>query len=53
LEKEGISLCDIAKMSFEGNDLIGMDQRRKLREFLNSLGERLCVRVIGRLLDGL
>jgi hypothetical protein len=53
LEKKGVALSDIAEMGLQSNDLIGMHQRRKVGEFLDCFGERLRVRVVGRLFDGL
>jgi hypothetical protein len=53
LEKEGVTLRNIAKMSLKSNDLMWVHQRRKFGKFLDCFSDRLWVGVIWRLLDGL
>ncbi|KAI6764845.1 hypothetical protein HG531_012732 [Fusarium graminearum] len=53
LEEKSVALCDIAEVSLQSNDFIGMHQRGEVGEFLDCFGERLWVRVVRRLLHGL
>lgn len=53
LEQKGISLGDLAQVSFQGVDLIGVNQRRHPRKLLSGLLELGGVGIGGRLLDGL
>lgn len=53
LEQEGVSLGDVAQMSFQGIDLIGVNQRRHPRKLIGGLFELGGVGIGGRLLDGL
>lgn len=53
LQQKGISLGDLAQVSFQGVDLTGVDQRRHPRELGGGLLQLGGVGIGGRLLDGL